>query len=333
MKGNAGTSRRLGCWGKLGLVALVLLMLEGALQILFLVQRRCPSISGVLVDRDTGKPIEGATATANVIGYSRDPLAALAANSGPFGMLPTVFTQTDREGRFSFPVRWAPFNRDEWYSDLAFGPLKRVGLSILVYSRGYIPLHSHAEGFDWTDNWKIRSSTYKGYILTVEAHPEFGHVTRHGSLGRGFTYRIEMVRAVTEEQWRLKCDETIRIAPCCKEPYATWLFNDLTAYLERWPQGERAGEYYKLVWETANLSPCNPYEQDDFARGEISSEQLKTYCDRAAQIIAFSERLNKPPAGLTEDYFRRTLEEEKRQLACGEDLLGNVGKARKGGKP
>lgn len=341
MRGKAGASGRLGCWGRVGVTVLTLLILEGALQIVFQIQRRCPPISGVIVDRETGKPVPGAFVTRQMLGMSRNPLYYLGGSSGPTPLLPFASVLTNPEGRFAFPADRTVMKPSDSGDPFiyVYGPDIRQAIRLVVYSPEYIPVRSQEEGFDWKkEKWLSLDMEHTHDMRNPRwkvAGPTGFTVERTGSLWSGYQYRIEMTKAVTEAQWEEKCHETwlLNSLYIPKSISDEWLFNDLTGYLERWPQGEKAAEYYKQVWETANLSPCNPYERDDFARGEISREQLRMYCDRAAKIIALADTFTQAPPGISEQWLSEELAHEREQLSCGEALLHEGKNTGKGGKP
>ena len=110
------------------------------------------------------------------------------------------------------------------------------------------------------------------------------------------------------------------------------LFVDLTRYLERWPGGEKAGDYYKLVWETATLEPC-PHMREDLARGDLTEATLRTHYDRAVEILAIAERFSTPPQGMTEESFQKGLKEHISDVSCAKGLLDENNKLEAGGTP
>ena len=284
-----------------------------------------PAIRGVVVDQTTGQAIPGAEIYTTAQGYVfPQEKAVLDMNGGSHAAVASG-------GMFSFSggvgMRWGLF----W-------PLQYVnGAGLEVYAREYMPIEfsevnritpgswrptTCEETFRKEGDWEVFSSVY-------------GTLKRRRLFLRGWTYRIEMIKAVSQEQWEKKCHETelLNSLYVPKEISDEWLFDDLTGYLERWPEGEKAGEHYKLLCETANLVPCNPYERDDFVKGRLTRARLQTYCARAAKIIALAEGFSKPPRGMTQESFKSGLDEGKRQLACARDLLGVSRERRNGGTP
>ena len=243
MKGRAGAGNGLGCWGRLVLVLLVLLVGEGALQILFQYQRRCPPVSGVVVDRDTGRPIAGAFVTRQMLGMSRNLLYYLGGSGGPTPLLPFAGVLTNPEGRFSFPADRTVMKVSESGDPFiyVYGPDIRQAIRLVVYSPEYIPVRSQEKGFDWKkEEWLSLDQEHTHDMRNPKwkvVGPTGFSVTRSGSLWTGYQYRIEMIKAVTEAQWEEKCHETwlLNSLYIPKSISDEWLLNDLTGYLERWP--------------------------------------------------------------------------------------------------
>ena len=342
MEGSADagevTTRRRRTWGLACLVALAVgaaaaIVGYEHLQRVYEAERRCPPVSGVVMDRDTGLPVPGAFVSRQMMGANQNPSSGLGGSSGPEPLLRFAERTTDEQGRFSFPADKTVLAGGFW--EHLLGPDTREGIRLVVYARDYLPACSEALGFGWTkEEWKAIDWSKGPDTWRVVGPLDFS-ATRQGSLETSYAYRIALIKAVTQAQWEEKCHETwlLNSLYIPKSISDEWLFNDLTGYLERWPDGEKAGEYYKQAWETANLSPCNPYEQDDFARGAISKEQMRIYCDRAAKIINLAESFTKPPPGISEQWLREELADYRKQLSCGEALLQKRGKVEKGGKP
>ena len=287
--------------GFLGAAGLLLLCIT-ACQAYYYHERLLPAISGVVLDMQTGKPISGAQVGATYLG----PMESLAAPARPIPIGGGGTGKTDAQGRFSFPSAKLPVSSPVYF---LFGPNEVAGIWLVAYSRDYVTCLSESGGLNWKQDKRLAS--YSGVSLD-----------REGSKWKGFRYTIRLARPESEEQWQEKTGLTLRAASSLPQELADrWRFDDLIGYLERWPQGGMARKYYDLLWESANLVPCNPYERDDFARGELSRERLRTYCDRAAKIIAIAKGFKVPPPGMTEESFRKDLDEQERQLLCGRELL------------
>jgi hypothetical protein len=227
---------------------------------------------------------------------------------------------TGANGRFSFPpaaVRPTP-GKAGWLGTLY--PFQWFNtVKVRVWEKDYIGVNSYKKGLWWS---KSNPRDSGGYCKVVRYRIPF----------IGFFYRISLKKAVTEKEWVTKIG-SVNLSglplPQSKDVEQQRLFDDLTGYLERWPKGERAGTYYSRLWETANLVPCSSYERDDFQKGNLSRERLKLYCKRAAKIIALADKFSGPPPGMSEEAFQKGLEEERKQLACGMQLL--QGKAHENG--
>jgi len=275
----------------------------------------CPPVRGVVVDIDTGKPIRGAivqkSASGPILTYSESPYGARTGGAD-------AQMVTGPDGRFSFPGAFAhPTLKDTSAFDVywPFQWLDSIDLS--VWQRDYIGASSFKIGMWWFRESPERS---EGYC----------RVERYRIPFLGYRYRILLKKPATEAEWQVKIS-SVDLGGGVKrdEQEQQRLFDDLTGYLERWPKGERAGTYYSRLWETANLVPCSSYERDDFQKGNLSRERLKLYCKRAAKIIALADKFSGPPPGMSEEAFQKGLEEERKQLACGMQLL--QGKAHENG--
>ncbi|MEW6758689.1 MAG: hypothetical protein AB1347_10750 [Acidobacteriota bacterium] len=128
------------------------------------------------------------------------------------------------------------------------------------------------------------------------------HLERKGTFWLGYCYRIEMERAETQEQWEAKCAATLslsgRYAP--REIADEWVFQDLTRYLERWPQGEKAGEYFSSLLSTALLETCESLEED-LRSGTLRRNDAELYLRRNAEILRLSAYVSRNPERLRAD--------------------------------
>ena len=236
--GGRGGRRR----GFLGAAGLLLLCIT-ACQVHYYRERRTPEVRGVVLDAESGKPVVGADVGVTVFGFPSNPLAGMA--SPPRWALTGEMLTTTSDGTFILPSRCpSPESSGvSWLSYLLWGPMQKRSIGILVYAPEDIPLISEADGFDWTtDPWVAAASAGSGSAVKV---------TRTGSLKAGFRYTLHVRRAVTRKDWESKCALTKQVASSHGEPYQTWLFNDLTGYLERWPQGQKAGEYVVALADLA----------------------------------------------------------------------------------
>jgi len=138
--------------------------------------------------------------------------------------------------------------------------LRKVdGIEMIFYEKNYVTISVktpvHLYGKKWNEDGVTVEKKAKGYVLTVK-----------------------MKRATSEEAWRLKCDLTILAK---EEGFGTdeWVFNDLTGYLQRWPDGKKAGVYImKLVY--LGLAMYEP-----FWDSPISNPAQRKKCLAAEQTI------------------------------------------------
>ena len=206
-----------------------------ACQVHYYQERQTPAVQGVVRDMETGKPIAGAHVSVTVFGFPADPIAAIA--SPPKWALAGTTVTTGADGRFSLQAQ-RPSPKDtgvSWLSYLFWGPDTKTAIGVFVWAPEYMTVLSEAEDFFWTQD-PILDKWYDPHAPPIE-------VRRSGDLKRGFDYTVEIKRAVTEKDWEDKCRMTINNTNPLYEPGASWLFSDLTGYLERWPEGEKSGEY------------------------------------------------------------------------------------------
>ena len=279
--GGRGGRRR----GFLGAAGLLLLCIT-ACQVHYYRERKTPEVRGVVLDAESGKPVVGADVGVTVFGFPSNPLAGMA--SPPRWALTGEMLTTTSDGTFILPSRCpSPESSGvSWLSYLLWGPMQKRSIGILVYAPEYIPLISEADGFDWTtDPWVAAASAGSKSVVKV---------TRTGSLKAGFRYTLHVRRAVTQKDWESKCALTKQVASSHGEPYQTWLFNDLTGYLERWPQREKAGEYLLILMDRIadGDSPANI----DYAlqAGELSGAEIPIILKRNRAILNLASRMNPP---------------------------------------
>ncbi|MGA9750649.1 MAG: hypothetical protein WBS54_02555 [Acidobacteriota bacterium] len=279
--GGRGGRRR----GFLGAAGLLLLCIT-ACQVHYYRERRTPEVRGVVLDAQSGRPVVGADVGVTVFGFPSNPLAGMA--SPPRWALAGEMLTTASDGTFILPSRCPSPTATgvSWLSYLLWGPMQKRSIGILVYAPEYIPLISEAHGFDWaTDPWVAAASAGSGSVVKV---------TRTGSLKAGFQYRLHVKRAVTQEDWEKKCALTKQIASSQGEPYQTWLFNDLTGYLERWPQGEKAGEYLLILMDQIADGDSPTNIDYSLRAGELSRAAIPIILKRNRAILDLASRMNPP---------------------------------------
>jgi hypothetical protein len=284
-----------------------------ACQVHYYQARKTPAVRGIVRDMQTGKPIKDAYVCATVFGFPADPVAAIA--SPPKWALAGTTVTTGDDGRFALEAR-RPSPKDtgvSWWSYVLWGPDEKTAIGVFVWTPEYQTVLSEAKGFSWTrdpilDKW-------------YDPHDPPIRVRRSGDLKRGFDYAVDVKRAVTEKDWEDKCRMTLNNTNPSHEPGASWLFSDLTAYLEKWPEGQKVGEFYIALWETAPLGPCD-YIREELAAGNLTRARLEKLCERARKIISLAEGFCNPPGRMTAESFEEGLNEHRRDVSCARDYLG-----------
>ena len=283
-----------------------------AYNVLAFVLMWCPPVRGIVVDKDTGAPIAGAEVLKAAEGFFFVP----AVGGRYFGA--TGQARTGSDGRFSFAGtvgRPSP-NKASWFNVL--WPFQWIDtIHVAVWDEQYIGADSGKQGLCWGSDIPRRTagnSTVERFRLPI----------------LGYWYKIKLSRPQTEADWQEKIGSVSLYFD--DETRNRRLFTDLTGYLERWPEGEKAGEYYRLVWETAALGSCD-YMREELANGELTRAQLRTLCDRAAKIVSLAEILRSPPEGMTDDAFRKGLLEHRQDVSCARALLGEAKGAEEGRRP
>ena len=255
-------------------------------------------VSGIVLDKGTGKPIKGADVETDASFYTIfPPMETDSGGAAASGV-------TDAEGKFSFgaDALLKPSDYGAGYIPSMLMPKKVNGIGMTVYSKDYIPVNVRAPSHLYGREWK------SGDVSMVKR-------------GAGYRFTIKMTRAVDEKTWKKKCRATILLSGGAAEgKRARWLFNDLTGYLERWPEGEKAAEYYYEVWSTATMGTCEDI-RDELIRGEMTRRHLRVLCDRAEKIISLRKDSYRPEWSVTKDALKRGFEESKKNLACAKRLL------------
>ena len=201
----------------------------------------CPSIKGVVLDKETGKPVAGA----EIVRIGQGPLL-LSAESHVFYDSEAGSARTDAQGRFQ--IKGTARNAGGSFVTLPPGWVSSVALN--VYAEDYIPAEIHENVWGEHGQPPRYTATGGGW---EEASSGQAVVKRRRSFFRGYQYVVELVKPKSEEDWQEKC----RITTLFHDLYVPrefsdrWLFNDLTGYLERWPEGEKAGEYLGMAMFTA----------------------------------------------------------------------------------
>lgn len=240
---------------------------------------KVPAISGIVLDKATRRPIGGVKVMASVLGFSRNPIVGLAGSSGPWPVLPNKAVSTDEIGRFETPGGQVPLSGPDSGGDWRrlVGPPKTVCTEVILYHPEFITVveRTRLEGL---------GPEYSRFGDPPQA--TVGDVRRIGDYSSGYHYTIYLKRAQTESDWALKCKATILLADRFAEADRdTMLFNDLTGYLERWPEGEKRDLYMELLLRTAKY-----FDPEDYDQARIGASVLDQYIDRDVQLLALMEK-------------------------------------------
>lgn len=290
----------------LGFVA-ILLCCVSACQFHYYKARRTPAVSGKVVDIETGQPIAGADVMVVIHGFPSDPAAAVAS-SGVF--IAGGDLKTDSEGKFLFASQ-TPRIKDSGTTLMSYifwGPEKQIGIEVNVFSKEHITAASKTEGLDWKED-PFFESGYEG-----KNGDRFVRVSRKKQLKGEYQYLIETKKAVTEKEWQLKCHDTLLSCHDPEQKGDEWLFNDLVGYLERFPDGEKAGEYLN---KAISISLAR-YERKD----SPSNEDRYNFSTEAQYLLGLAEKVQEPkaPLGLKIGY-EMDINELRRELSKAKQFM------------
>lgn len=270
----------------LGFVAILLCGIT-ACQVHYYKARRTPVVSGKVVDIETGEPIKGADVDCSVFGNSNDPLTLASPRN--LGIVESC-VKTNGNGEFTFPSQRPMPIGVSWWSYYIWGPDTQTGIMVFVHSKDYLTVKSNSEGFNWTDDPCVANEFPDKAALAV--------VQRKGDVKHGFEYTIKIKRAVTEEEWKRKCRETLEFTRSSIEPDETWRFEDLVGYLERFPDGEKAGEY--LIKLCDIVIPLGRDFLDNPIYYKASNEQIRIWVYRKNKVLELNE---KNPAAIKKEKY------------------------------
>ena len=275
-----------------------------------------PAVGGLVVDQSTGQAIAGAEVYKAAEGYvfpqERDRLV--------MGGVGNVVVPV--KGTFSFRggvgLRWGSM----W----PFQYVDRVAL--WVYAKDCIPVELseannvtaeslrggvYGKSFKKDGDWEVFPSPY-------------GTFRRKHLFLRGWIYKIEMVKAVSQEQWEAKCDRTLSLAS--ESPSETtehsaenaWLFNDLTGYLERWPEGEKSPNYFSELLGTGYIASCD-YLQEQWAFGTMRKDSLASLFVRNQTILQLAQKVTMQREPIRAKVEQSSLQDMRDLTPCIERLL------------
>ncbi len=215
-------------WAKVLKITALAVILYNVLAFVFM---WCPPVRGVVVDISTGKPIEGAIVQKFGEGpvlFPSEHIEGLWIDGAKAQGL------TSADGRFAFPAAAVrPRLRNSNWLEALF-PFEWLNtIRVRVWQKDHIGVDSDRHGMWWLQDNPADS---KGYCKVIRYRLPFF----------GYHYKIFLKRAVTEKEWVMKIGSVNLGGIDAKEAAEQErLFHDLTGYLERWPQGEKAGEYFK----------------------------------------------------------------------------------------
>lgn len=268
----------------LGFVAILLCGIT-ACQVHYYKARRTPAVAGKVVDIETGEPIKGADVSVQVFGFPSNPIAAIA--SPPKWQLAGDMLKTDSQGSFSFPSQVPPLEDSgvSWWSYILWGPNKQTGIGVNVYTKDHITVASDSEGFEW----KL-DDFYETYFRG-ENNEKLVTVERERKGERSFEYTIKVKTAKTERDWEIKCKDTILHTGLGREPDETWVFNDLVGYLERFPEGEKAGDYVLLLLDRIAHGDSEANIDWGVSSGELDQKAIPILIKRNEKIIELASKI------------------------------------------
>jgi hypothetical protein len=259
-----------------------------ACQIHYFKARRTPAVSGRVVDIETGIPIAGADVSVQIFGFPADPMAAIA--SPPRWTLTRAYLKTDNKGEFFFPSEIPPLKNagNSWWSYAVFGPDQQIGIGVYVFPKDHVTVASRTEGFDWNEDplYLLGPKDEKGKLLV--------NVLRRHNNQSAFEYTLKTKKAENEKEWEAKCASTLLhyqdVAhwESVDEPGETCLFNDLVGYLERYPNGEKAGEF--LIKLCDIVIPLGRDFLDNPKYYKTSKEQIKAWIYRKNKFLELNEK-------------------------------------------
>jgi hypothetical protein len=262
------------------------------------------------VDAQTGQPVQGA----EVCVLSRY-FVLVPVETADRQYLKTVHGRTDSRGRFSLPAvsltqSWREAREQDYDFPLVVALdlilVKRLNaVEILVYAPDHVTaFHADPRGLplDWRRNDR-RS------MLRIPLW--------------GYRYTLRLKRVKDRAEWEEKCSRTISAAfRVSRDITDEWVFQDLSRYLQQWPQGEKAREFYTRLWNTTSFAywPCEDMRAE-FASGRLSGSELTLYWERGSKILSLARDFSSPPGGMDRSAFERGLANHEASLLCAKDLL------------
>ena len=248
-------------WVKALRLTLVAVILYNVIAFIFM---WCPPVRGVVVDIDTGKPIQGAIVQKSASGpfliYSEGPSGARTGGAD-------AQMVTGPDGHFSFPGAFAHPTREHYSAFDVYWPFQWLdAIDLSVWQRDFIGASSFEEGMWWTQESPERSS---GYCKVQRIRIPI----------LGFWYRILLKKATTQDEWEVKIG-SVDLGGTAKgnEQEQQRLFDDLTGYLERWPKGEMGRQYLVDLYDQV-MAMAGP-----FCAGDIDAQRAATRPELSATL-------------------------------------------------
>jgi len=293
-------------WVKTLKLTLVAVILYNVIAFIFM---WCPPVRGVVVDIDTGKPIQGAIVQKSASGpfliYSEGPSGARTGGAD-------AQMVTGPDGRFSFPGAFAHPTRKDTAAFDVYWPFQWLdSIDLSVWQRDYIGASSFKIGMWWFRESPERS---EGYC----------RVERYRIPFLGYRYRILLKKPATEAEWQVKIG-SVDLGGGVKrdEQEQQRLFDDLTGYLERWPHGDHAAGYFSSLLPTAMLASCD-YTREQYLSGRWTAEDLRTSIKRMKAILSLSKTVNRSGVeALTKKLEDADIREIPEEIECRQSLLNN----------
>lgn len=261
------TRKRKGCllWFLVVALAYVLLTLWA---------QWTPPVRGVVVDAETGQPIPNAEIIREGLG-------------GSFFLEPRMWgweesAKTDGRGKFSIGGTLKLSNAPLGGIDVPI-PIKFINkVDLYVYHPDYVTSFTEIEigkvGF--TDRVVTRKESFEEKRILYES----------------MRFKIKLTKPKTERDWVEKCDQDIRSYMQFQNQHRVdeWLFNDLVGYLERYPNGEKAGEYALLLLDRLAIGDSRANIDEEFRSGELDLEKIKLIIERNLRIIEAVSKVTPP---------------------------------------
>jgi hypothetical protein len=230
----------------------------------------CPPVKGVVVDISTGKPIEGAIVQKAAGGPFIFPSLwpGGAHTGGAFSQ-----TVTDKSGRFSFPGAFAHPTPSEYSWFMVLWPFQWVDrVDLRAWDKNYVGVLCAKRGLWWLRDRPNRSEgvcEVRRYRLPI----------------LGFYYQILLKQPMTEKEWVVKIGSVSLDLNGQGSAEQGRLFSDLTGYLERWPEGEKAGEFIIQLADLGMAVSATVAETDQL--GRASATELQTKAESLKTILHF----------------------------------------------